>query len=131
MDRHGRSPHAGPPPPPRALLWASLLATPLLWFASFMAAFLYAEATCSAPTPDGGAGDVDTVLTVAMLATAVLSGAITLATHRIARRARSNRERYDDFLPQAGFLTGLLFTFVVLAHLVPIALVGACRIVGG
>lgn len=115
-------------PPRRILLWASLLGTPLLWFAWFMAAYAYTEATC------GAAGEasralgvtVTTVLLIATLIVAGLSGIATAATYLIRRRAARTAPIYDDFLPQAGFIGGLMITFILAAHLIPIAIIGAC-----
>lgn len=115
-------------PPRRILLWAALLGTPLLWFAWFMAAYAYTEATCGAAgvASEALGVTVTTVLLVATLIVAALSGVATAVTYLIRRRAARTAPIYDDFLPQAGFLAGILITFIVTAHLIPIAIIGAC-----
>lgn len=115
-------------PPRPALLWFALLATPALWLVWFMGAYLYTEGTC------GAAGEaarslgvtVTTVLVIVTVLAAGVSGLATAGTFLLRRRARRTAPIHDDFLPEVGFVTGLLFTFVLTAHLIPITMIGAC-----
>lgn len=115
-------------PPRRVLLWFTLLGTPLLWFVWFMAAYAYTEATCGAAGQASQAlgVTVTTVLLVATLVVAGASGVLTAVTFVVRRRAHRTAPIHDDFLPEVGVVMGLLVTFVVAAHLIPIAIIGAC-----
>jgi hypothetical protein len=125
----GRPSQPGPAPPPDWLLWASLLATPALWLAYFMAAFVFTEVTCGAARATAGRSSVavDTLLLVATLAVVALSALLTWMARRVGVRAARNAVAYDDFLPRLGFVVGLLFTFVLAGHLIPLVMIGACR----
>ena len=118
----------GAEPAPGWLLWAAFAATPAIWFAYFMAAYVFNEATCSAmERAFGGLGvPMGSVLFLATVAATALVVAATVAAWRVGRRARRTADAYDDFLPHAGFVMGLLVTFVMLAHLLQIVMVGAC-----
>lgn len=115
-------------PPRRLLLWSTLLATPSLWFVWFMAAYVYTEATCGAAGQASQAlgVTVTTVMLVATLVAAGASGVLTAVTFMVRRRAHRTAPIHDDFLPEVGLVMGLLVTFVVASHLIPIAIVGAC-----
>lgn len=121
-----RPPERRPPPP--WLLWLAFLTTPALWMAYFLLAYVFTEATC------GAAGRVSTevgvpvgaVLAVATVIVSAISGAATVATNRVRRRTARTEPLYDDFLPRVGYVMGLLITYVLLAHLIPIAILGAC-----
>ena len=128
-----RRPSEAPPdlrPPPWWLLWAAFLFTPALWFGFFMVAYVYTEAVCSTARwmATGVGTTVTTVLFVATLVVALISGGFTLYTRRVRRHAERTSDVYDDFLPRVGYVTGLLVTLVLFAHLVPIVLVGGCTL---
>jgi hypothetical protein len=118
-----------PRPPARWLLWTAALGPLALWFAYFMAAYLYTEAACGvARGAAAGRGlGPDAVLLVATLGAVAISGALTYLAHRLAGRTARTAPAFDDFLPRLGRVVGLLVTFVLAAHLVPVLWLGACR----
>lgn len=115
-----------PPAPWR--LWTAALGSLILWFVYFMAAYLYTEAACDVATwASSGRGFApDTVLFVSTLVAVALSGALTYGASRMARHTARTHRVYDDFLPKLGAAMGLLFTFVLAAHLIPIVWLGVC-----
>jgi hypothetical protein len=126
-----RMPLSGPEPrpPARWLLWTAALGPLALWFAYFMAAYLYTEAACAmALGASAGRGfEPDAVLLAATLGSVATSGALTYLAHRLAARTARTAPAFDDFLPRLGRVVGLLVTFVLAAHLVPVLWLGACR----
>ena len=128
MRRSRHDVRGGPVPPAAWLLWTSFLAAPLLWFGYFMLAYVFNEATCGAMgRAFGGLGvPIGSVLFIATVVVTLACAGAAVVAWRVGRRAARTKQVYDDFLPRAGYVMALLVTFVMVAHLFQIVMIGAC-----
>lgn len=111
---------ARPAPPAGWLLWMAFLAAPVVWMLHFLVASSASEMLCLAAEN----GTLTTVFLVATLFAGALAASATVVAWRVSRWTRASEPRYDDFLPHAGWVMGLLVTFVVLAQLFPVVWLG-------
>lgn len=68
-----------------------------------------------------------TVAAAGMRPCRTASAGLTALAYRVRRRTEETPYAADDFLPHLGFVTGLLFTFVLSVEIMPILIVGGCR----
>ncbi len=103
--------------PPRWVLWLCFLGTPALWLAHFLFVYAFSEAAWQARSDT--ALSVNGVLLVATLLFAAASLALSVLAFRTRRKVTMPPVAFDNFLPNVGLVTGLLFTFVILVELLP------------
>lgn len=114
-------------PPERWLLWLSFLGAPALWLGHFLLAYLLSEAACNGDGSSSWPLGLNGLLLLLTLLFVAASFGLTLLAYRLRQRVTRTPPVFDDFLPRLGFVTGLLFTFILSFEFIPIFMLGGCR----
>jgi hypothetical protein len=116
--------------------WLTLLAGPLVWTVHFLVVYSLGEFGCRGGWLRGtllGLPAPAVIITALTLVALVVSGAATLRTYRQWDAARTTDKTHaletDDrnrFMSAAGWMLGVLFTFLILLMGIPAVVLPQC-----